>query len=113
MIISVTSIKLRKLWYFFRLSLHGIKVVRQTKNQKGFIQMKNTGFGYYHYTLSIWETKEDVKNFSKSGAHLEAMKESKAIATEIGIYTYDTDKIPNWNEAKELVKEKGRVLKYS
>ena len=112
MIITITSIKLRSLWKFFKLSLHGMKVMQQAKSQKGFIKMKNTGFGYWHYTLSAWETEEDVKNFSKSGAHLLAMKESQALSTEIGIYTYESDKMPDWNEAKELVKEKGRVLRF-
>ncbi|MFM9945202.1 MAG: DUF3291 domain-containing protein [Bacteroidia bacterium] len=112
MIITITSLKLRSLWKFFRLSLHGMKVMKQTKNQKGFIRIKNTGFGFWHYTLSAWETEEDVKNFAKSGAHLQAMKESAAIATEIGIYTYKSDKMPDWKEAKELVREKGRVLRF-
>lgn len=112
MIVTVTSLKLRKLWNFFRLSLHGMKVLKQTKNQQGFIKMKNTGFGYLHYTLSAWETEGDVKNFSKSGAHLEAMKESATLATEIRIYTYETDKLPDWQEAKALLMEKGRLLKF-
>lgn len=56
MIVTVTSLKLRKLWNFFRLSFHGMQVMKQTKTQKGFIKMKNTGFGYIHCTLSAWET---------------------------------------------------------
>lgn len=63
MIVTVTSLKLRKLWNFFHLSFHGIRVMKQTKNQMGFIKMKNTGFGYMHYTLSACETEEDVKKF--------------------------------------------------
>lgn len=52
MIIVVTSIKLRSLFGFFRLSYQGLKIMRQTRQQKGFVSMKNTGFGYMHYTLS-------------------------------------------------------------
>jgi heme-degrading monooxygenase HmoA len=92
--------------------MHGMQVTKQSKTQKGFIKMKNTGFGYMHYTLSAWETKEDVKNFAKSGAHLEAMKESAAISKQIATYTYETDKMPDWVEAKKLLKEKGKVLKF-
>ena len=112
MIVTITSLHLRTLFKFFRLSLHGMRVMQQAKSQKGYIKMKNTGLGYKHYTLSAWETLEDVKQFSKSGAHLEAMKECTAIATEIGIYTYETDKIPSWSEAKKLVNEKGKILKF-
>lgn len=112
MIVTVTSLKLRKLWNFFRLSLHGMQVMKQSKNQKGFIKMKNTGFGYIHYTLSAWETEEDVKNFAKSGAHLQAMKESAAIATQIATYTYETDLMPDWKKAKELLMQNGKVLNF-
>ncbi len=112
MIVTVTSLRLRKLWNFFHLSWHGMRVMKQSKTQKGFIKMKNTGFGYMHYTLSAWETEEDVKNFAKSGAHLQAMKESAAIATQIATYTYEADKMPDWKEAKKLLKEKGKVLKF-
>ena len=112
MIVTVTSLKFRKLWNFFRLSLYGMQVTKQSKTQKAFITMKNTGFGYMHYTLSAWETEEDVKNFAKSGAHLQAMKEIAAIATQIATYTYEADKMPYWKEAKELLMQKGKVLRF-
>ncbi|MDZ4710875.1 MAG: hypothetical protein SGI89_00955 [bacterium] len=44
MIVTVTSIKLRSVFNFFRLLMFGLKIIRQTKTQKGFIKMKNTGF---------------------------------------------------------------------
>ncbi len=74
--------------------------------------MKNTGFGYIHCTLSAWETQEDVKNFAKSGAHLQAMKESATIATQIATYIYETDKMPDWKKAKELLEKHGKVLNF-
>jgi heme-degrading monooxygenase HmoA len=112
MVISVTYIKLRKLHYFFRLSYHGMHIMKQAKSQKGFIGMKNTGFGYNHYTLSAWETKEDVIDFSKSGAHLNAMKEGSKLASEIRIFTFDDFVMPEWKEAKDLLFANGKVIKY-
>jgi heme-degrading monooxygenase HmoA len=83
------------------------------KNEKGFLKMKNTGFGLMHYTLSAWETEEDVKRFYKQGAHLDAMKKAAFIATETKTYTYPAAKFPGWKEAKKLLQEKGKVLKWS
>ena len=110
MVITITSLELRHWWNFFKLSLWGLKIVRQTKTQKGFIEMKNTGFGYLHFTLSVWETEADVKNFARSGAHLEAIKQSRKLATEIRIYTFHSEEIPDWKEAKRLLFERGKVF---
>jgi hypothetical protein len=110
MIITITSLELRHWWGFFKLSLWGLKISRQAKTQKGFIRMKNTGFGYLHFTLSAWESEADLKNFARCGAHLEAMKESRNLATEIRIYTFRSEQIPDWREARRMLFENGRVI---
>jgi heme-degrading monooxygenase HmoA len=112
MIITITSLELRHWWGFFKLSLRGLKISRQAKTQKGFIRMKNTGFGYLHFTLSAWESEADLKDFARRGAHLEAMKESRNLATEIRIYTFRSERIPDWREAKQMLFENGRVISF-
>lgn len=112
MYITVTSLRLRSVWGFFRLNLNGFKIYMQTKSEKGFIKMKNTGFGYMHYTLSAWESVEDIKRFARQGAHKEAMKLSRSLSTEIRIYTYQADNMPGWNEAKEQLMANGKIYKY-
>jgi hypothetical protein len=113
MIITITSIKLKSLWHFFRLSYFGFTIVGQTKSQKGFIKLKNTGSGYLHYTMSCWQQEEDVKLFARSGAHLHAMRQAAKISTEVRIYTFAGEKMPDWKDAKTLVMEKGKVFTYS
>ena len=114
MVITITSIKLRSLWKFFALSYYALQIVRQAKTQKGFLKLKSTGFGYLHYTLTGWETEEDLRVFAKSGAHLQSMKRSHALATEIRTCTYHTthDSLPTWREARALLNEKGKVLRF-
>ena len=112
MIVTVTSIRLKKWWFFFRLSYFGLLITRQLQKEKGFIKMKNTGFGMMHYTLSAWESEEDVKRFYKQGAHLQAMKQASSIAIETRTYSYSSEKFPDWREAKGLLKEKGKTLKW-
>lgn len=108
--VTVTSLKLRSVWGFFKLSLYGLKISQQAKTEKGFIAMKNTGFGYDHYTLSHWQTEADLKRFAHSGQHLEAMKGSAKLATEIRTYTFESDTMPGWASAKKLLAEKGKPL---
>lgn len=111
MLISITYIKLKKLRYYFRLSLWGLKITRQASDSPGLIKQKNTGFGFHHYTLSVWESAGEMKNFSSSGIHADAVRNSAEIGSEFRFYTYKSDYIPSWNEAKELIKTKGRLYK--
>ena len=112
MVITITSLKLKHWWGFFALSLWGWRIVRQTKMQKGFIKMRNTGFGYLHFTLSAWESEADLQHFARTGAHREAMRQSGNLATEIGIYTFRSEDVPSWKEAKKLVFENGKIISF-
>lgn len=82
------------------------------KQEPGFLQFKKTGLGYVHYTLSAWENEEAMKRFTHAGAHLEAMKKSKQIASEIRTYTYKSEQIPDWKSAKKLLQAQGKVLQF-
>lgn len=112
MIINVTSIRLRSLWNYFPLTYNAMHIVRQTRKQPGFVRMKNTGFGYDHYTLSVWKDEDSMKVFARSGAHLTAMKKSAELAHEIRTFSYEGEKLPTWREVRVLLSEKGKVLNF-
>ena len=65
-----------------------------------------------HYTMTLWNNQEDMNDFYKNGAHLDAMKLSGDIAEEITTYTYSADELPDWKSAKELLKSNGKALKF-
>lgn len=113
MTITITSLRLRNLWDFFKLSWISLGILLQAKKSPGFISMKNTGFGYLHFTMSAWESSDDMKKFAHSGTHLSAMGKSRLLSTEIRIYSYAGDTLPSWNEAKVLLNEKAKVINYS
>jgi hypothetical protein len=110
--ITITSIQLRSPWQFFTLANHGRKIQGQAKKTPGFVKMKNTGWGKMHYTLSIWDSDAAMKQFARAGAHLEAMKQSAKLSQEIRTYSFETDAIPDWKAAKQLLREKGKVMKF-
>jgi heme-degrading monooxygenase HmoA len=112
MVISVTSIRLKRLWYYFALTWNAMLIVRQARAQKGFVRLKNTGFGYEHYTLSVWEDEASLREFARSGAHRDAMKKSSTLATEIRTYSFHSDVIPDWKEVRSLLKETSNVITY-
>jgi hypothetical protein len=112
MFISITSIELKSIWHFFKLSRLALGITIQTKKSAGFKHFKKTGLGRLHYTLTVWESKEDMHNFYKNGAHLNGMKQAASIAKEIGSYSYEAEKLPDWKTAKSLLKEKGKFVHY-
>jgi hypothetical protein len=112
MYVTVTSLKLRSYWGFFKLSWFGLKISLQAKGEKGFVKMRNTGFGKLHFTLSQWQTEEDLKRFARSGEHQKAMRESSKLATSITTYSYSSASFPNWTEARKILAEKGKALEF-
>lgn len=109
MIISITSIELKSPLKFFALSMYALQIVKQLKNSN-YVDFKKKGFWTKHYTMTIWNNKEDMVAFATSGAHLKSMKESKKIAKEIRTVSINSETFPNWKEAEKLLKN-GKVYK--
>lgn len=107
---TITYIELKGPLKFFALSTKAFKILKQLKSAN-HLDIKKKGVWTKHYTMTLWNNDEDLKTFASSGAHLEAMKVSASIAKEIRTYTYETDKLPSWKEAEELLKE-ARVLSF-
>jgi hypothetical protein len=107
---TITSIELKGPLKFFALSANALNIIKQLKatNYKDF---KKRGIWTKHYTMTLWNNESELKEFAKSGAHLEAMKKSKQIAKEIRTITIDTDTLPSWDEAKKLL-ENAKVFTF-
>ncbi len=107
---TITSIALKGPFKFFALSSKALSIIKQLKssNCKDF---KKKGVWTKHYTMTLWNNENELNAFAKSGAHLEAMKSSSQIAKEIRTITIDTDTLPDWDTAINLL-EKAKVYKY-
>ena len=112
MVVTLTSLKLRSRWGFFRLSWNGLKISLQARKSPGFVAMKNAGSGYLHFTMSLWKDEKDAQAFARSGAHRAALKEGPSLAAEVRIHTYAADALPPWPEAKALLEKHGRAIAY-
>lgn len=108
--LTITSIELKNPLKFFVLSFHALQILKQLQSDKQ-IGFKKRGFWTKHYTMSLWKNEADIKSFASSGAHLEAMKQSKKIAKEIRTLTIDAESFPEWKEAYKLL-EKAKVLRF-
>ncbi|MDI1234465.1 MAG: DUF3291 domain-containing protein [bacterium] len=111
MIAVITLIELKNPFKFFALSYNALQIIKQLKSTKN-IAFKSKGLWTTHYTMSLWENKEDMQSFARSGAHMEAMKLSAQLAKEIRTLTITVDALPNWNKAIELLRTEGKILTY-
>lgn len=109
--ITITSIELKSPFKFFPLSMYAMHILKQLK-ATNCVEMKKSGFWTKHYTMTLWKNETDLKAFATSGAHLEAMKDSRKIAKEIRTLTIDADALPNWKTAKNLLEQNGKSIKY-
>lgn len=113
MVIVITSLRLNRLWSFFKLASMALQITRQMKASPGLRDFRKTGVGKLHFTLSAWDDEDTMRRFARSGAHLDSMKRSREIASEIRTYTYHADVLPAWPEAKRLLEERGKVLAFA
>lgn len=107
---TITSIELKGPFKFFALSASAFRIIKQLKATK-CKDFKKRGIWTTHYTMTLWNNESELKEFARSGAHLDAMKKSKQIAKEIRTITIDADTLPSWNAAKQLL-ENAKVFKY-
>ena len=109
--ITITSLKLKSIWHFFKFSLLGMKVLGQLKDSKR-VKQRTVGFWRMHYTMTLWNNEQEMREFARTSHHLTGMQRSREIADEIRIYTYDGDELPGWKEAIALLHSNGRIIKY-
>lgn len=86
---------------------HTIKSIYQSKKVEGLLHSSFEKEGWDTYwTLTIWETKNSMKEFRNKGNHLKAMRVSRSIADELETINWEADNKPSWEECKERLHQK-------
>ncbi len=105
--ISITGLKPKGLMGFIRFWAFAIPSFGEAKSAKGNLYSAVKKINGFNCTLSAWESREAMLVFMKNGVHLKAMKAFSSIATG-RTYGYESDAIPNWEEAFTLLETKGK-----
>ena len=93
--ITATQIKIKSISAFIHFFFGVTAIRKQLASAEGAIFVKFSGLR----TLTGWRSKNDMKAFRNSGAHLEAMKNIKNIGIAKSI-SWQADEEPEWPEAK-------------
>lgn len=108
--VTITYIHLKSPFHFFALAAMAMKIVQQLKHSKSKA-FKKKGIWTKHYTMTLWDDTQDLKDFATNGTHLEAMKNSAQIAKEIKTITIEAHQLPTWDEAMRLL-EDAKCIRY-
>ena len=105
--ISITGLKPKGILSFIKFWRLAIPSFQQAQKAEGnkFCEVKR--INGFQCTLTAWESKEHMLKFIHSGIHLTAMKSFHKIATG-RTYGYESNSIPTWNEAFQILMEKGK-----
>ena len=83
---------------------HASRSKKQAERSEGMIKSLVTAkFPYNFYTLSAWESVDNVKSYLKSEPHLSAIRVTRKIAESANTYRWESNTFPTWSEAKELL----------
>ena len=107
MYVSVTGLKVKRIWHLPRFWWHAIQSYRQAQRAPGIRSVEVRNVAGYQHTLTLWQSRRDMLNFMRSGAHLNAIRAFRTIATG-RTYGWDADAAPNWDDALTQWRELGR-----
>lgn len=109
--LALSYVSLKNIFKVIPFLIHANKIEKQLK-LSNCIKYKVTGFLLKQYTMSLWSSKEDMVNFSSSGAHLDAMNYGfrNRISKEDRFLTIDSSELLDWDVAKKILEENGRSV---
>jgi hypothetical protein len=107
MYISITGLKPKGFFGFFKFWMLAIPTFSQAKIAEGNLHSEVKKMHGYQCTLTAWKSRELMMQFLRSGAHLKAMKAFSSIATGKS-YGYESEMVPDWENAFTMLLEKGK-----
>jgi quinol monooxygenase YgiN len=107
--VSITGLELRGLWHYPTFMFHAVRSMAQARSAPGNLSADARTIEGIHHTLSVWRDRQAMRTYLGGGAHLEAMKAFRKIATGKTL-GYLTDTPPGWDEARALWREKGKLV---
>jgi hypothetical protein len=107
--VSITGLELKRVWHAPVFWRHAIASMSQAQQADGCISADAKTINGVHHTLSLWQTRDKMLSFLRTGAHLKAMQNFDKFATG-KVLSFDTDTPPNWSEFHDLWVQRGKTV---
>lgn len=114
MFVSLTRLRVRSIRFLPFFAVYTFRARTQASHATGFLvgallaDRKMT-----FWTMTGWETQEDMRRFMTSGPHKRAMPHLLQWCDEASVahWTQDDSALPSWNEADRRMRAQGRASK--
>jgi hypothetical protein len=104
--LSITGLKPKSFLKYLAFGRHAIPSRGQAVNAPGNLYVGTKLVNGIQHTLTAWESKEHMKRYIYSGAHLAAIKVFRSIATG-KTFGFEATQLPNWDEVHKMWIEQG------
>jgi heme-degrading monooxygenase HmoA len=107
--VSITGLRLKSIIHTPRFWWHAVRSMMQAQSARGNISAQSRTINGIHHTVSVWESKEAMRAYLVAGAHINAMRVYKKIATG-KILGFEAEAPPSWEDVHELWSVRGREV---
>lgn len=107
MYVSVTGLRVKSLRHLPRFWWHALRSFRQAQKADGVLSVAVRNVDGVQHTLTCWPSRKQMLMFMRSGAHLQAIRAFRDIATGSTI-GFEADTPPSWEAAIAKWKAEGR-----
>lgn len=108
MYVSVTGLRLRRSWHMPAFFWHTARSVWQARRTPGNLRVGLRRIDGVYHTLTLWENAAAMRRFAYTGAHRRTIEVFPRIATGT-TFGYESDTLPTWAEALEVLRRHGRT----
>jgi hypothetical protein len=105
--ISITGLRLKGPFATARFWWHALRSMAQARSAPGNISTDARKIDGVQHTLTVWTDESAMRTYLVNGAHLQAMRAFRSIATGKTI-GFVSATIPSWTEARAIWEEHGR-----
>lgn len=107
--ISITGLRLRH-WSLTPLFWwHAFGAMTQARAATGNVSAEARQINGVHHTLSVWQDRDLMRRYLRSGPHLRAMRVFPRIATG-SVAGFHASQAPAWVDVPALLRDHGRVV---
>ncbi|MEB0138101.1 MULTISPECIES: hypothetical protein [unclassified Undibacterium] len=99
--VSITGLRVNSSWHYLRFAWFAVRSMTQAQRSPGLIRVAARKINGVHHTYSVWEDEAAMRRFLVVGAHLQAMRAFKHIASgkTVGFLTSEP---PDWSQVHEI-----------
>lgn len=112
--VSLTRLRIRSIRFLPSFALHTTQAQRQVKRAAGFQDgALLADRDWTFWTLTAWDTQQDMRNYMTSGAHKTAMPKLMEWCDEASVAHWEQAEaaLPSWAEADRRMRAEGRISK--